>query len=140
VIMCKNKNCDYPVCEKETKTWLKDAMNQVQEFFKEKTGTKQEWVDSVYKRVIKNEIPKKMCFVCAVRFFMSVLVFEKLETLDPFILEWVLVFVSKIAIIQHTEAVLDDLGKKIKTSRDCGTFLLWLTMRLRDWSINNLKT
>ena len=68
---------------------------------------------------------------------MSVLVFEKLETLDPFILEWVLVFVSKIAIIQHTEAVLDDLGKKLKkTCSDCGNHLFWFAMRLHGLEYN----
>jgi hypothetical protein len=98
-IMCENTIlCDYPVDEKETKAWLKGAMKQIQEVFKNRAGAEQEWVDSVCNRILEGEIPKKMCFVCAIRFFMSVLVFKKKETLDPFILEWVLVLFLKLQL------------------------------------------
>ena len=130
-IMCENGICDYPVCEKETKTWLEVSMKAIQKVLKETAGAEQEWVDSVYKRIIENEIPRKLCTACSVRLFISVLVFEQIETLDPVILEWGLAFASKIAVIQHTKTVIADTDKKIKTSKDCATFLLWLTMRLQ---------
>ena len=64
---------------------------------------------------------------------MSTLVFEKKETLDPITLEWVLVFASKIAVTQHTKAVIADSEKKmVKTSNsNLRDFPLWFMMRVQ---------
>jgi len=62
---------------------------------------------------------------------MMTLFLEKKEFLEPYSLDFALGIVATLAISQHSHAVIDDSRNKIKTSRDCGTFLLWFTMRLR---------
>ena len=85
--MCVKRICDYPMHEKETKTWLEVSMKAIQIILKETTGAEQEWVNTVYKRIRDSEATKKLCTACAVRLFVASLVFKKKETLDPIILE-----------------------------------------------------
>jgi hypothetical protein len=132
-IMCENRTCDYPVCETETKTWREASMKAIQKILAETTGAKQEWVNTVYKRIIDSEVTKKLCSACAVRFFVASLVLENKETLDPIILEWGLTIASKIAVIQHAQAVIADSYKKMKktSNGNLGSFPIWFTLRVK---------
>ena len=139
--MCENGICDYPVGEKETKTWLEVSVKAIQKVLKEMTEAEQEWVNTVYKRIIDSEATKKLCSPCAVRLFVASLVLEKKETLNPIILEWGLVAASKIAVIQHAQAVIADSGKKMQKTRhgNFGSFPIWFSMRVQRMEYKQTK-
>lgn len=108
-------------------------MKEIQEVLKETTGAEQEWINTLYKRIRDSEATKKLCIACAVRLFVASLVLEKMDTLDPIIIKWGLAFASKIAVIQHTKAVIVDSEKKLKktSNNNFGNFSIWFLMQVQ---------
>jgi hypothetical protein len=76
-IMCKNKNCDYPVTKKITQMQLAISLNNFQDFIKEKNTKDQEWFEMIYKKTIDDKFSEQYCTVCAIKKLMMTLFLEK---------------------------------------------------------------
>jgi len=144
--MCENISCDYPADEKKAQLWLGGSQLSLQQTLKELTGIEKAWIKGIYEKIRDGEGPKKLCSACIVRCFVSSLILnsvynsvEKTEQTSKddiiplIILEWGLNAASKIAVIQHGEAVFSDAEKKLKKSSGgyIESFPNWLAMRIK---------
>jgi hypothetical protein len=131
--MCENRTCDYPVNEKETKEILEWCASEIHKILNQKSAVNQEWVNRVYDDIVDRDVTKKLCPSCALNLFVSFLIIKKGDDLDPSVLEWGLGIMGKIAVEQHTQAVIADAEKKMKktSNSNFGNFPTWFMIRIR---------